>query len=558
MLLPVVLFLGWGPVTHPYINLLALKRAEQEAALGNPKVNRGLLARLKRRRSHFIFGANSADSIANLHVMTGTPVYDYAHNYIPDSVTGRPVFGHRLIREWFEAREGGPKSYPEEDLAVACAWLAHQLADWYSHYAVVDSKGLLLPEPFPKADGKNLFSGYANSHRVLGADFCPEILRAYRQIDHALIEFLHDLLISYYDQEGLFNTSRVDFFAVCCSGSGAYNLLTDASERFRGAAARISPNQLVLLKDNLRTTIKGLRLLINLLFLLRPGLPESIQRELSPRTTGGPDYVKLSVENVLNGLFCKTIDEMTLGSHLPYNKPLDIYTDSYLVREVTKPGTLLFRVAHRLGKFLPEVLLQPCRQSEQLSLRFLRVFELRGRILNQLLAGFSQKILEVFTDDIEENALLSFIGLLLKETSPDFEAARARFRMLLPPFVKLAGADHLSEEERLTLMLNDSEICVRAVPAIPFNDPNRRLKILDMNTLQFCLDGYDILGNAHFSNWSAKDNEFGLNIRARLKETITEGYHRLSVALKDRYGVSARPLERDFWVDPGIKVQILG
>ncbi|RJX18549.1 MAG: hypothetical protein C4570_06635 [Ammonifex sp.] len=557
LMLPLLPLFGWGPVTHPYINFMALKRAEQEAALGNSKINRGLLARIKRQRPRFIFGANSADTIATLHVFTGTPVYDHTHNYVPDCATGRPVFGYALIREWFEARDREARCYPEEDLVVACGWLAHQLADWYSHYAAVNSEGHLGPDPSASPDGQTLFSGYANSHRVLGADFYPEILREYRQIDHALIEFFHDLLITYYDREGIFNTSRVDFFKAYGSGADAYNLLTATSERFRGVAARISPDQLSLLKDNLRTTVKGIRLLIHLLFFLRPGLPDAVYRDVSPNATGGPDYIGLSVEEVLNGLFCKTDAEIAQEARLPYNTPRNICPESCLVREVTTPGTLLFRVAHRLGSFLPEAFSQPYSQSENLSLRFLKFFELRGKLLDRVLAELTLKKLQAFTENTEENAVLSFISMLLTDVHPDFETARARFRTLLPPLVQLGGPTELSEAERLTVMLNASEICVRAIPAAPFNDPNRRVKTLDVSTLRFLLDGYNVLAGTDYCDFTVNENDSRRDIRVRLKEPVSEGYHRLSVTINDFYGVSAKPLERDFWIDVGTTVRII-
>ncbi|HEY3316574.1 MAG TPA: hypothetical protein VGL40_15025 [Bacillota bacterium] len=75
------------------------------------------------------------------------------------------------------------------ELAVACGWLAHQIADFYPHYAPVDAQGALVEAG---ATNGSPFKGYANSHRVLGTSFYSEVLNEYTTLDHGLIEFFHD------------------------------------------------------------------------------------------------------------------------------------------------------------------------------------------------------------------------------------------------------------------------------------------------------------------------------------------------------------------------------
>ncbi|MEW6447506.1 MAG: hypothetical protein AB1426_05390 [Bacillota bacterium] len=553
LLVPLIPVFWWGPVTHPYINYKALKRAEEEAASGDPKINRDLLSRLQRNRDIFIFSGNSADCIATQHILTRSPVYDYSHNSIPDCPSGLPLFGYNLINEWFDAQRG-TEPYPEEDLAVACGWLAHQLADWYAHYAPVDGHGEPVTDPCAQQSGAPVFEGYANSHRVLGADFYPEILQQYRLIDHALVEFFYDMLIFHADVEGRFNTNRLDFFRNYRVKGRHVNLLTVASERFRGAAARIHPGEISVLRENLRTIIKGIRMLIQLSTFVRPELPDTISRSLSPQAAG-PDYVGLSVERVLNGLFRKSYKEISLLADPTCAADRELYPAPVVIREVMQPGTLLFRFAHRLGSFLPDGSPPFYRGPDDFSLRFLKVFELRGKIAAYLTAGLAVEKITALAGTEDENALLAFCTMLLSTPQSDLNAARVRFRALLQPVVELIGDPDASDEQKLTVMLNSGEISVRIIPAVALNEPSSRLhKGLDMASLRFYLDGYDVRTDDRYELRLIPVDNCCLKVRVKLKEGIAEGYHRLTVTIKDNYGVAAKPFERDFWVGPVVHI----
>lgn len=555
LLLPLLPLFWWGPVTHPYINYRALKRAEKEAAGNNPRVNRDLLARVAHHRDSFVFGGNSADAIAVRHILTRSAAYDYTHNFIPDSASGRPVFGYALISEWLAGQERGRHPYREEDLAVACGWLAHQLADWYAHYAAVDAAGRLLPDPCTPPDGSTVFSGYANSHRVFGTDFCPEILREYRLVDHALVEFFHDFLISSDDQEERFNTNRVVFFQNYRAKGRWYNLLTAASERFWGLAPRIPPDELDSLGENLRTVAKGLRGLIHLASFLRPELAETIRQGIGPAATGEPDYIELSAAAVFDGLFCRSYEEIALVAKPPQDAVPAIPPDPLVVREVTQPGTLLFRLAHRLGSLLPDTSLPLFREPEDFSIRFLKLFELRGKIVSRLIAGLSVEKLLAFSSTADENALLAFLSTLLTTPHLDLGVACAYFRAALQPVVVLGGDPSVPETERLAAMLNAGELAVRIVPAFASNDPaSRQLKALDLATLRFYVDGYDVRDDpARFELRLVPVDDCRLEARVKLKQRLAEGYHRLKVAVKDNCGVAANTFERDFWAGPAAR-----
>ncbi|MEW6572375.1 MAG: hypothetical protein AB1374_01910 [Bacillota bacterium] len=554
LLLPLFPVFWWGPVTHPYINQRALERAEQEAASGDPKINRDLLSRLQRYRDVFVFSGNSADSIATQHILTRSPVYDYTHNSVPDCASGTPLFGYSLIDEWLNDQKRGARLYSEEDFAVACGWLAHQLADWYAHYAPVDRHGELAKDPSASPSNATVFEGYANSHRVLGADFCPEILRQYRLIDHALLEFFYDFLIAHADVEERFNTNRLDFFRNYRRKGRYFNLLTAASERFRGAAARIHPGEITVLEENLHAIIKGIRMLIQLSTFLRPGLPDAIDRGLRPEA-GEPDYVGLSIERVLNGLFRKSYEEIARLADPTRTTDRDIYPEPLVVREVMQPGTLLFRFAHRLGSLLPDFSPPLFRSPDDFSLRFLRVFELRGKIAAYLTAGISAEKLAAFARTEDESALLAFFTVLLSTPQPELDAARARFRALLRPVVEFSGHPEASESQKLSVMLNNGEISVRIIPAIALNDPASRIqKGLDMASLRFYFDGYDVQADKRCELLLIPVDDCNLKVRVILNDGIAEGYHRLAVTIRDNYGVAAKPFERDFWVGPAVRI----
>ena len=555
ILFPLSPLFWWGPLVHLYINHRALRQAEREAAVGNPAINRDLLRRLKRCRDVFIFAGISADAIATFHVLTGSSVYDYAHNSIPDSATGNPIFGYALIDEWRRSKRHGETFYPESEFAVACGWLAHQLADWYAHYAAVDAHGMLLPDPCTPPDNRTVFSGYANSHRVLRADFPPEILSQYRLVDHALIEFFHDLLVACYTGDRRFDTLKVGFFRNYRRRGRLYNLLTATSERFRGKGTRIFEEETELLRDTLHTVTTGMTFLVYLSTLVNPALPEAIYRGISPHATGKPDYIAMAVEAVVRGLFCKRYEEIATLSQ-PSDTPWPLYFSPTKVRTVTRPGTLLFRLAYRFGKLLPSNLSHFFRHPEDFSIRFLRFFELRGRMAGHILATLAFNGIATLTQWEEGGALSSFLAALLTDPHPNFVSARGEFRRRLKPVVEFGGDPLLSETERLTLMLNSGEIVVRVIPAVAFGDPvSWQVKALDFASLRFYLDGYEVRAEPEsYELRVVETHERILELHLALKKELPEGFHRLQVEITDASHIAARPFIRDFWIGPTIQI----
>jgi len=244
-----------GPFAHPYINKKALERAQERLNNGDQSINRELVDACRKHEDAFVFGGNSADTVSMHHVVNGISIYDYSHNAIPDEAKGVPVFGYTLIDQWF--RE--PDKRSTEELAIACGWLGHQIADWYPHYAKIEKDGVLSTEPESPADEIAAFSGYADSHPIFGDGYCPAVLRANTVAEHALIEFFHDSRILDKERTGLFvnpNKGLAGF------GHDKRNLLTITSERFRRTNVRIPHQHIKYLNRDFDKVIFYMRVLI--------------------------------------------------------------------------------------------------------------------------------------------------------------------------------------------------------------------------------------------------------------------------------------------------------
>lgn len=290
LLLPILPVLAYGPVMHPILAFRALKEARKRLDEGDDSVNRDLVETAEANQETFTLAANSADAISANHMLNNMWIYDYAHNFVPDSGDGRPLFGYTLLDEWFRAREGNTP-YPPRDLALAMGWLAHQLGDTYPHYTRCP---LEAPE----------FEGYAESFRILGPDFHHEVLDQYKTVEHGLVEFFHDLIALFGpDGEPLREGVRLEFFE-----GGAGNLLTRTSERF-GAAhrVRIPPEHLPSLKANFQAVIDGTVFLAHLVRRLQPKLHPNLLVKL------GPDHARCldqSTRDIVSGLFLKSRHEL--------------------------------------------------------------------------------------------------------------------------------------------------------------------------------------------------------------------------------------------------------
>lgn len=525
LLLPVLPVIWFGPITHPEINRRALRKAKELKAAGGA-VNTKLLRAVSQNEEAFVFGGNSADAISTQHVLNGIAIYDYAHNQIPNLADGSPLFGYRLITKWLE-HENGPAPYPPRELAVACGWLAHQIADFYPHYAPVDAEGNLV-----KAGATNgtRFDGYANSHRVLGTSFYPEILREHTTLDHGLIEFFHDFAIVQEDAKGYYDNARVELF-----DDGPRNLLTETSETFRDSRCRIPPEHISHLRDDFNLIIKGTRLLIEVLRVANPNLATT----LATAFPSGVDYVSLSAERVVEDLFLKSDEEIKVlavgdGGR---NEPAG------LAPEVLGGGaSVVFPIAHQVAsavntKAVIDALRAGSGIKGKVKVWFIPVeYSVQG-LLEQLMGKVNLGKLAKRANGT--NAFLSFLGVLLSSSKPDLGAARQEFGLSLRPVVDFPGVAPGDLGAGLAGELKKGAVEAVVVPAVSTDqlfDPASP-KALDPETLLFRIDGYD--GKSGFFDLESQTDSTGrMFLRGRLKEALNGGgMHHVFIDVHDRSGV---------------------
>lgn len=546
LLLPLLPVLNWGPATHPLINRRALERAQVELSEGNRRINPEIVDRLSRQCSAYIWGGNSADVISVYHFSSGgSSIYDYAHNYSPDHARGIPVFGYRLIDEWQEARSGRRNIvYPEREFAIACGWLSHQLADWYTHYAAIDRDGNLLPDVFTVPDGEYVFPGYASSHRIFGACFLPEILALYSQIDHAILELAHDMLL--LADKGRQQNNRVELFNTYYRDGVGYNLLTATSERYQGVAARIPLEHIERLRTEFNLVIRGLHVATELVSHLNPTLLQTLHSSIDPLVIDKPDYISLAVEKVFDHLFCKSFAEISDFARRVDCRP-GPRAPKINVREPGRSGTVLFGLLRRIGEYLvPELLLPLVKDGESINVRFLwGLIDVRANFVRHLARHWgSTSIWELAGKLYPDPALWGFISKLLQGELYSLEAPRTEFRRLLQPLVDFEGPPGLSERELLLWMISKGELRVKVVPGIALDRPSPD-KELDPDTLQFWINNYPVDELSDFyrlrSGWDGPK----LVLNCEIKGSFGPGHHLMYVNAQDRGGIEARSLERE-------------
>ncbi len=192
LLLPIAPLLGWGPITHLYLNKRALDRVRPED-IEDEKIRQVLED--EKLRNVFINAGNSVDLIKANNLRNRERFYEYAHNTVPNYFTGDPVMGRYLLQEIENGEDDGKK---DERRAWALGWLAHQVCDGFAHKV-------------PHAGCE----GWVNSRRVLAGYYRPEkedesvsIAHARIQLyiaDHWLAELLADLLCFSREREFIDN-----------------------------------------------------------------------------------------------------------------------------------------------------------------------------------------------------------------------------------------------------------------------------------------------------------------------------------------------------------------
>lgn len=157
ILAPLCPILGWGPLTHSYLN----HRAREQFLATDPPLDHPVakLLRDPAGARRFVQHGVDPDVIKAYHFLYKEVHFEYAHNPLPNRYFGRPRFGHAL---WASAQT------PAERLS-ALGWYSHQVADQFAHNV-----------PFER------FYGYVNREAAFGC-FWDEVMH---HLDLPYHEFL--------------------------------------------------------------------------------------------------------------------------------------------------------------------------------------------------------------------------------------------------------------------------------------------------------------------------------------------------------------------------------
>ncbi len=538
--------LGWGPFVHPHINRRALEDAQKRANGGDTQINQTTLDLLQKHRDLFIFAANSADAISNHNVIHGLPIYDYAHNYLPDSnVNGEPRFGYALVDTWKKNRQ----QFPEEDGVIAYGWLAHQLADWYPHYAHIKQDGTLNPTENAPANESTSFSGYADSHPVFGNDYLRPVLDEQRLINHALIELFWDIMILDSDNvDRYLDNNRVELFPK----RDGKSLITECAKLFGNDYCVIPAEHVGPLRDDFNFVIDGMRILIELMKKARPGLPKLLANS-GPATIGyGRDFIERSVNKVVEGVFC--VDDSTIGSivqSLAKPKAADAVTAGLDIDVHQTPktiGSVFFRLALQLGmtKFAAE--LKPVLVDEPrkiLGMRIPRRLDPRVRLISEMVKAGGKRLM---TGTSANDPLVNFLSKLLIDSSATLNDAVGAWQLVAKPAVALGDPkDHRKPELIAKEMLLHNRLNIRICPASRLSDnaTKKDEKAIKDSSLLLRLNGYPLAELAQAgaavltSNHLNNDPLAELLVECKLNNPLAAGVHHLFVDAQDKSEVWA-------------------
>ncbi|NLM38832.1 MAG: hypothetical protein GX205_02165 [Firmicutes bacterium] len=540
LMLPVLPCFMWGPFMHPYINLRALRKARDRADEGDASINMELVEACEGNLDHFVYGANSADTISTNHVTTGLTIYDYAHNAVPDNAQGLPFFGYALIDQWQRSSSSKPC---KADLALACGWLGHQLADWYPHYARMEKGGVLSQDPTGVADEINSFSGFADAHPIFGDDHPPSILRTNTVIEHALIELFYDIIAVHEHDSELF---KDPLKCLAMFSDTDDNLLTVTSERFKGIYTRIPPEHLPSLTANFQQVIFLMRLLIEVIRVYRPGLVDSLRLRFWQN-----EFVERSIDRVVDFMFRQDFSEISQMA-TPLNDTVDGPDSFRLIN--SKMGSTLFDILYSISKPLKKM------ESKKLWKAVRDPFVLlgEGAGVNIVRGLFGQALRDklgelvdthVYRSSlVEKNGLVSFILTLLIDSGDDpIHSAIQSYKKLAPPIVTLdtTPSGVMPSPEAVAELFRKGNIPIRISPAVRREDPQLgELKALDLSTLIFRIDGYDVTHRPDLFDVAEKRWDAGeLVLNVGLRDTLQGDHHHIFVDIHDNNKIHSKYLD---------------
>ncbi len=476
LVLPIAPLLAWGPFAHPLINLQALNRVRGKTKYDGLDVQQDLVAAAEEHEDVFVYAGNSADAISTHSVANGALIYDYMHNWIPDSAKGRPRFGQALVAEWYHDRG----TWPDREGAVALGWLAHQWADAYPHYYSLDTE---CNETNAPLNYKNVFSGYCNAHPVLGADHYAPILARHRFMEHGLIEVLHDLMVREENPEGISDDSYCEMF----NPVGDTTLVTEVSRKYSPERMLIPPEHVPVLRDDFNLVIDGMRLVFEIMMLLRPDLPAVLR--------DGPDGVRRreyfhekSVDLVAREVFCRPVAPRARAAVTTALSDLDELT---VGPTRTRPGSDALKFARQAEAWLSG---SPIGRSFVFLERRLPRSVARSllRCALRKIAPSPDSVSVVHSKEGMLPELRAFLAHLLLTRNARLEDAALAFQRLDRPAIAPAGQSSYLEfsEDYFRYFLKQGKVSVRLYPAGPKTDgPAKRAKGLAQGTLLFRVNG---------------------------------------------------------------------
>ncbi|MEW6105894.1 MAG: zinc dependent phospholipase C family protein [Bacillota bacterium] len=625
---PILPAFMWGPFTHVHINRTALQKAKElaagsgsndtagvadrtdgvsgvdtcvvagigaragggsgasagcsvgtEASHNAGAINKELLALLTSSpevENAYILAANSADAISSYHTLNNFTAYDYTHNSIPDHAQGMPNFGYTLIDTWRRLPETAWHSSEDRlrDLAIACGWLSHQLADWYAHYACIDGQGNVCDPPDAIADEVTTFSGYSDSHRVLGHDYPMPFLKRYNLADHGLTEFLVDSLLIFAPGGHRFENLSLPRLSTLKDGNT--NIITLASEDFDGAV-RLPEDHVPVLWKNMNLILLGMYVIQQLVRTRQPFIRHEAAKVVHSL------YVDLSIQRVLDGLFRKSFDEIAHLARVGRRpRPADQPIGPLDTTSVKYPGTVMFKVAYSLASSLsaPDGTISTMTAARTMDiienpLRALDRAPVIGPLVrwdwvaNVLWNKVAKPSVDAFiTSSFDslgatakdgrapvQEAILAFANaVLLKRRS--VEAARKEFATSMKPIITVVnrdgsdlpgGREMPTRSELLDMALRQREIVFKAWPAIP---RDRReladLKCLDINSVRVNVNGYPVSEHPEFAElavgFESDTTASPLLIRLKFGPAFRPGRYDIFVDVSDASGAKAEYL----------------
>ena len=533
LVLPIMPLFMWGPFTHPIINKLAHEKAQKRYKNGDKNINPLIIETINKHAETFYFAGNSPDAIAINNILTNISVYDYTHNYHPDNVWGSPVFGYQLINRWVKSGK-----YPYKDLAIACGWLSHQVADWFAHYAAFDEKGNLLDNPYQESNNTTIFSGYSNSHRVFGTEYNPVILDKYSITNHALIEFFYDLILFSKYKDSLLKDTRVELF----DHESSDNLLTYTSEFYKGTAVRIPPGEIALMKENFTFVIGGMEVLLNLCLAIRPELPDllySIYKDAC---------LPQVVDSVVDKVFCLPTE--TIDKHVVYHTDHNDIIAPVKVERIQRSGTILFPIVHKLGASIDPKKLTPYISGKPIKISFFwGLLQLRLGFIFNFMKSLAISNLRKLSNREDSGELLAYISKLLVDNENNLNSPLENYRSNLRPIIKLHGNESHNEQKLLTTMFQQKNIKFRVYPPIYYGDhENSSSKKINPHSLTLRLNGYEVTKHTKDFQLNIKSNNDILDISCRILRDITPGQYHITINIKDESGIVSNTLDYEIMV----------